>query len=82
MTCKYYVTTELPQEYAVRGRRTAALAAQKGHPIATTVSKPKRKSLNLSTYKFHSLGDYPNTIRRYGTTDNYSTQIVCNILHA
>jgi hypothetical protein len=36
----------------------------------------KHKSLNLQTYKYHALGDYPNTIRRMGTTDNYSTQPV------
>jgi hypothetical protein len=36
----------------------------------------KIKKLNLSTYKFHALGDYANAIRQYGTTDSYSTQIV------
>lgn len=39
----------------------------------------RRKVLNLNTYKLHSLGDYPDTIRQYGTTDSYSTQIVSNI---
>jgi hypothetical protein len=34
------------------------------------------KTFNLDTYKLHSLGDYANTIRQYGTTDSYSTQIV------
>jgi len=34
------------------------------------------KTLNLNTYKIHSLGDYTNTIRRYGTTDSYSTELV------
>ncbi|KAH7918173.1 hypothetical protein BV22DRAFT_1025018, partial [Leucogyrophana mollusca] len=32
------------------------------------------KLLNLQTYKYHALGDYPNTIRRFGTTDSYTTQ--------
>jgi len=32
--------------------------------------------LNLQTYKYHALGDYPNMIRRFGTTDNYTTQTV------
>ncbi|CAE6398632.1 unnamed protein product [Rhizoctonia solani] len=31
--------------------------------------------LNLNTYKFHALGDYPYTIENFGTTDSYSTQI-------
>jgi hypothetical protein len=46
-------------------------------------SKPKAsnsarlpKQLNLGTYKFHSLGDYPQHIRRFGTIDSYSTQPV------
>jgi hypothetical protein len=34
------------------------------------------KMLNLNTYKFHALGDYTSTIRRYGTTDSYSTEAV------
>jgi hypothetical protein len=76
-TCDYYRTTELPQEHAARGRRTAALAAQQGR--GASGSGPKIKKLNLLIYKFHALGDYPNTIRRFGTTDSYSTQTVCNI---
>jgi hypothetical protein len=77
-TCNYYHTTELPHEYAARGRREAALAAKQ--PQVPTKGKeragPKFKPLNLSTYKFHALGDYADTIRRTGTTDNYSTQPV------
>jgi hypothetical protein len=37
------------------------------------------KTLNLSTFKCHSLGDYPRTIRTYGTTDSYSTEPVSKI---
>jgi Sec-independent protein translocase protein TatA len=42
------------------------------------------KIFNLNTYKLHSLGDYANTIRQYGTTDSYSTQIVSRafLLHS
>ena len=75
-TCMTYYMTELPQEYATRGRRTAALAARRGHSASTLRSDPKFKTLNLNTYKYHSLGDYPNTIHCYGTTDSYSIQIV------
>ncbi|KAF9219982.1 hypothetical protein BS17DRAFT_716074, partial [Gyrodon lividus] len=81
MTCQYYHTTELPQEHAAHGRRMAALAAQQGHSISMSQSKPKCKTLNLLTYKYHALGDYPNTIRQYGTTDNYTTQGVSNMLY-
>jgi hypothetical protein len=47
-----------------------------GSHTETASKDPKVKKLNLSTYKWHALGDYVNTIRRYGTTDNYSTQTV------
>jgi len=48
----------------------------------------KPKHLNLQTYKYHALGDYVSAIRRYGTTDSYSTQPVshqptlCSLLGA
>ncbi|KAG2350005.1 hypothetical protein BDR05DRAFT_872571 [Suillus weaverae] len=79
--CAYYHTTELPSEYAARGRHEAALAS-KHVASANTLQKgksnanPKVKTLNLYTYKYHALADYPNTIRRVGTTDSYSTQPV------
>ncbi|KIJ17498.1 hypothetical protein PAXINDRAFT_110880 [Paxillus involutus ATCC 200175] len=74
-TCSFYHTTELPQEYASRGRRQAALAAKQPNSSAgKALTAPKAKKLNLTTYKYHALGDYPDTIRRYGTTDSYSTQ--------
>lgn len=78
-TCEAFNTKELTKEVAARGRRTAARAAKgdsraaKGK--ATTNPKPKR--LNLATYKYHALADYAETIRRFGPTDNYNTQIVC-----
>jgi hypothetical protein len=33
-------------------------------------------SFNLRTYKIHALGDYVSCIRRFGTTDSYSTEPV------
>lgn len=82
-TCSFYHTTELPHEYATRGRREAALAAKNPQPSTSTVRPstggPKVKTLNLSTYKFHALGDYVRTIRQFGTTDSYSTQTVVHI---
>ena len=35
-------------------------------------SGTKKKTLNLNTYKFHTLADYVVTIRLFGTTDSYS----------
>jgi hypothetical protein len=74
--CSHYHTTELPQEYAARGRREAALTLKQSQAAQGRSAGVKRKTLNLQTYKYHALGDYPNTIRRMGTTDNYSTQPV------
>ena len=39
----------------------------------------RSKKLNLNTYKFHALGDYVATIRLFGTTDSYSTQLVSSV---
>ena len=43
---------------------------------ASSESSQKLKTLNLRTTKFHALGDYVRTIRMFGCTDNFSTQIV------
>lgn len=39
-------------------------------------SARKRANFNIDTYKCHSFPDYVNTIRRFGTTDSYSTEPV------
>jgi hypothetical protein len=75
--CSKYDTTELPHEMAARGRRQAALTKKTDKPRASQTRLTSiRKQLNLSTYKYHALGDYPNLISRFGTTDNASTQTV------
>lgn len=63
-TSDEFDTKELPRKTRKGGARKAG-----AHP-------PKKKKLNLNTYKFHSLGDYVSTIRLFGTTDSYSTQVV------
>jgi hypothetical protein len=64
-TCEEFITVELPKEAEARGRRTAALAAKgDGRAAKGKATKgPKRKKLNLATYKYHALGDYAETIR-------------------
>ena len=50
-------------------------------PQAGSTSRGRQpKTLNLNTYKLHALGDYTTTIRKYGTTDSYSTEPVCTFL--
>jgi hypothetical protein len=52
------------------------------NPVQTCSSPVKpatgrwSKKFNLNTYKHHALGDYVETIRRFGTTDSYSTEPV------
>ena len=74
-TCRAFHTKELPHEETACRRRKAAVHPTSNQAAAAS-SHPKTKTLNLNTYKWHALGDYANTIRRYGTTDNYSTQTV------
>lgn len=77
--CERYITKELPSEMRARGRRTALLAAKAGKPVPNTkkTNTTKIVKFNMNTYKIHALADYPAYIRLMGTTDNYSTQMVC-----
>lgn len=86
--CAVYVTRELPRETAARQRcqKGSKDSPQEGMEPLADIPRPAkeepkrlRKTLNLQTYKHHSLGDYVDTIRHYGTTDSYSTQLVCFI---
>jgi hypothetical protein len=65
----------IPAESMTAKMTKARVAVNSKHPKKDT-SDPKIKKFNLRTYKLHALGDYPNTIRMFGTTDSYSTQIV------
>ncbi len=40
----------------------------------------KKKELNLETAKVHKIAHYPFDIRRFGTTDSTSTQMVIHLL--
>jgi hypothetical protein len=65
-------TTELAREVEARNRRNARKKS------STTPNKSRKaKTVNLFTYKFHALGDYVRMIRMFGTTDSFSTQLVC-----
>lgn len=71
-----------PQPPATRKRKRSTKSTRQSsntNIAASTLSDRLtrlKKSLNLNTYKNHSLGDYTETIRRYGTTDSYSTEAV------
>jgi hypothetical protein len=70
-SCPAFQTRELRREAEGRQRRQQRSTASSK---ATASRQPK--SFNLQTYKLHALGDYVSSIRRFGTTDSYSTQPV------
>ncbi len=78
-TCRDFSTVELPQESATRRRNRASNSSmQSSGPTNSNSSTNERrvKTLNLSSVKFHFMGDYTAHIRHFGTTDSYSTQLV------
>ena len=85
-TCSAFETRELKREAEARQRQQTKVATERN-----AASKPgitdqrniarKRKIFNLNTYKNHSLGDYVRTIRKYGTTDSYSTEPVSSFFY-
>ncbi|TEB21302.1 hypothetical protein FA13DRAFT_1643041, partial [Coprinellus micaceus] len=66
-TCETTATRELRKEAEARARREGS-----GTGKGTATRKPRK--LGVFTTKFHVLGDYSTVIRRYGTTDSYSTE--------
>ncbi|KJA13829.1 hypothetical protein HYPSUDRAFT_99722, partial [Hypholoma sublateritium FD-334 SS-4] len=79
-TCADYDTRELSRETAARVRQTAGKPTSNkknlGHVVDAVGSSSETPiaALNLNTYKDHSLGDYVESIRQYGTVDSYSTE--------
>lgn len=91
-TCSAFKTRELPRESNARMRRRRK--KESGEPARTRggtsvpalegsgdFEEPLSKKFNLQRYKHHALGDYPNAIRQFGTTDSYSTELVMIFLH-
>ncbi|KAG2335230.1 hypothetical protein BDR05DRAFT_1042261 [Suillus weaverae] len=77
-TCSVFRTMELPGEIAARQRKSSNLNSA---GAGTEPSKARPKAFNMQTYKLHALGDYVSSIKMFGTTDSYTTQIVCTHLH-
>jgi hypothetical protein len=79
-----YPTTESKTERNRRDRRTAKAASSSNAlaPMLNIAPVPphalKKVTWNLNRIKFHMLGHYTETIRRFGTTDSYSTAPVCS----
>lgn len=73
--CSRTETYELQRESDARHRRTADRMPSSAVP-PTTSSTRMPKLLNLNTYKWHSMPDYPNIFPWFGPSDIYSTQPV------
>jgi len=67
-----------------RASKAAASNEKGSRPLGNGKNKAQtsklQKFFNMCTYKLHALGDYVAAIARYGTTDNYSTQVVSNLV--
>lgn len=74
--CPKFDTWETPSESAKRLRAQPLQNAPSSNSTVTTPPARKRRRYHLRTIKTHLLGYYPAYIRRFGTTDSYSTKIV------
>jgi hypothetical protein len=79
--CSQFATRETPREAATSLRRSAANSSKKAGKVkdgpAKQTKSSRQKEFNLVTPKMHALVHYPDMIERFGTTDSYSTQLVC-----
>ena len=66
-------TTRGKGHKATNPRTTASGASKIPHTCNSTL----QRLFNLCTYKIHALGHYVAAIAKFGSTDGYSTQIVC-----
>lgn len=74
--CSRYETYETAKETASRVRAAVSRMESAGSSVGVDVGVRKRRTFNLQTSKIHALGDYVDEIVTYGTTDNFSTQLV------
>lgn len=72
VTNSEFATFELPRESQARKRRAKGKEKEGSGDSASR----KPKGLNLFTYKWHALADYVRSIRLFGGTDGFSTQLV------
>ncbi|KAF8221018.1 hypothetical protein L208DRAFT_1536290 [Tricholoma matsutake] len=78
-TCSMFATRELKNEESARKHKQATqkknIPGQKNPPNPRARGWKGLKEFNMSTYKYHALGDVANTIREYGTTESYPTEL-------
>ena len=78
--CNNFSTKPLPKESEAHTCRKAKAQSKAAPAVSNEAAKKpadkKQKLFNPNTYKLHAMGDYVEHIRRFGTTDSYSTQRV------
>ena len=75
-TCTAFETRELKREVERRQRRESNGRMENSTATPISPGVQRSKTFNLQTYKLHALGDYSSSIRKFGTTDSYSTEPV------
>jgi hypothetical protein len=81
VTCAAFATWELPREKAARERNTTNVRSGSDNRDRDAGSGGRKaKRFNLNTYKYHAMGDYIQSIRLFGTTDSFTSQIVSKCL--
>ena len=76
VTCTHYNTFETDREVTARKR---ADARKNPGTSSTQGSQRRPKQFSLATFKLHALGDYVDDIKRFGTTDSYTTRTVSHL---
>ena len=76
ITCPRYATKELPKEARARLARQTDQENRGKSRTRRKAAGVKTKRFNMETFKLHCIPDYVPMIRKYGTTDSYSTQTV------
>ncbi|KXN87998.1 hypothetical protein AN958_07810 [Leucoagaricus sp. SymC.cos] len=74
-TCAFFYTEKLPTDAAARGQQSARMNSVQQKEKGKAPEKTSSRSFSLATYKLHSLGDYKEAIKMFGTSDSYLTQI-------
>ncbi|KAK7037661.1 hypothetical protein VNI00_010884 [Paramarasmius palmivorus] len=70
-----YDTKETPAEVRRRKRRAADKLSKGEAAQADDNAGARSRKFNMETAKLHFLGDYAESLRKYGTTDGYSSTI-------
>ncbi|KAG2056709.1 hypothetical protein BDR06DRAFT_1039209 [Suillus hirtellus] len=75
-TCNTFTTMELPKERAAHKHKATHQCLTSDIPDAGGGGQ-RTKKFNMNTYKFHTIGDYLQTIQLFGMIDSFTSQIVC-----